>query len=129
MRYPNQWTIIDHSDLVDLLEEHSVEDIAQQLKVSVSTVKSWQKGTRAPNRRFQFALSNLDVNFADLLNEEIGERISLFQELAGLDLDGLANTLGVSSGTARRYLDGTSRPRAIRQVAELLSTPVSTDSE
>lgn len=123
MRFSNYWEHLDETTFQDLVTEHGTTAVANMLGVNPTTVRAWRRGERAPNRRYQIALLNSQTDFGTLSPQEIGERIEEFLDINGVDEDFLAGALNVTPQTARAYIDGERRPRAIRRLATLLSTP------
>ena len=123
MRTKNRWSLFSKSKLRQLVKEHGVEEVAGRLEVQPRTIRDWLNGTRAPNRRFQLAMSNLQ-DFTSLTPGEIGTRIQDFMTLTQTEVDTFASEMGVSTSTVRSWIRGNSRPRNLNRLTEVLTTPI-----
>lgn len=123
MRTANTWNVTTVTTLRSLTTDRGLEQVADDLGVSIDTIRTWTSGRRAPNRRFQMAIEALATDFKNISPSSLGDMLTDFLEIQGQDVEFLAGQLGVSERTAQAYVNGDRVPRARRRLASLLSTP------
>lgn len=123
MRTQNIWDITTQEELSDLVNDKGIEDVADALDVSIRTIRTWIKGNRAPNRRYQMAIMAMSADFKNMNADNFGCMFRSFLEINDVDTDWLAQFLGVSEQTAQAYVDGRRKPRAWRKAAALMKIP------
>ena len=88
----NSWDLVNESDFQTFVGEKGTNGVATILGVDPTTVRAWKRGERAPNRRFQLALSSRLTNYRSLPVEEVAHRLRTFLEIHGLDVEYLAES-------------------------------------